>query len=74
LHLAENPGDTALSAREARFCFTVLALKQCRRPGVRRKTLPLPVILKRLAIDFFVFCMRIYKKATLPAFVKPFKV
>ena len=40
-----------------RFCFVDLADSRWRKPGVRRMSLPVPDNLKRLAMDFLVFCM-----------------
>src|SRR5208283_5042897 len=51
------PGETSLSLVARRFCFVVLAASRCRKPGVRRMSLPRAVNLKRLATDFLVFCM-----------------
>ncbi len=40
-----------------RFCLVDLADSRWRKPGVRRMSLPVPDNLKRLAMDFLVFCM-----------------
>ena len=52
------PGATSLSLEERRFDFALLAARRWRKPGVRRMSLPVPLILKRLATDFLVFCMK----------------
>ena len=55
---AACPGATCLS-RDARLLdLALLAESRCRKPGVRRMSLPVPVSLKRFATDFFVFCIR----------------
>jgi hypothetical protein len=49
--------ETSLAWPNRRFRFRLFAERRWRIPGLRRSNLPVPVILKRLAIDFFVFCM-----------------
>ena len=49
--------DRTLALPKRRFCFEDLVLARCRVPGERCSNLPLAVSLKRLATDFFVFCM-----------------
>jgi len=62
LTLAAIPLATGLSCPEARFCFVVLDESRWRLPGLLRSTLPDAVILKRLAIDFLVFCISVRNK------------
>jgi hypothetical protein len=57
LTLAATPGVTDLSCPIARFCLMDFALRRWRLPGLLRSTLPEAVILKRLTMDFFVFCI-----------------
>ena len=49
--------ERTLALPKRRFCFEDLVLAICRVPGERCNSLPLAVILKRLATDFLVFCM-----------------
>ena len=51
------PGATSLSFPFLRFCLVDLLDIIWRWPGERRKSLPVPVILKRFATDFLVFCL-----------------
>lgn len=51
------PGSTSLSLLARRFCLVLLEASRWRKPGVRRISLPVEESLKRLATDFFVFCM-----------------
>ena len=43
-----------MALRNDRRCFELLPCSKCRRPAPRCRTLPVPVILKRLATDFLV--------------------
>ena len=45
---------TAVVPRKPRRRFGLLVWQRCRRPALLRMTLPLAVILNRLAADFFV--------------------
>ena len=57
-----------------RFCFVFLLRSMWRLPAFRKITLPVPVTLKRFAMDFFVLFMgkRAAKKSTSGVDVKPF--
>ena len=58
---AWRPADTDLSLLRLRFCLVVFWCRWCRIPGERRISLPVPVSLKRFAMDFLVFCMTFRK-------------
>jgi hypothetical protein len=55
--IARWPGATSLSRVARRFALVLFAESKWRKPGVRRMSLPVAVSLKRLATDFFVFCI-----------------
>jgi hypothetical protein len=51
-----------LSRDARRFDFVLFAPSKCRKPGVRRMSLPLAVSLNRFATDFLVFCMEVVRR------------
>src|SRR5215470_554293 len=50
-------GSTTSDRRKFRFCLRVLVVRMWRKLALRRFSLPVPVILKRLAAPRFVFCL-----------------
>lgn len=57
MRAAACPGATCLSRVARRLAFVLFAASRWRKPGVRRSIWPVPVILKRFATDFLVFCI-----------------
>jgi hypothetical protein len=56
-----KPFATGLSPAARRFCFLLSFRIKWRWLGVRRRTLPDPVTLKRFAMDFRVLCIMLIR-------------
>jgi len=62
MRTAAWPDDTFWSRVARRLALVLFERSRCRKPGVRRKSKPVEVILNRLATEWLVFCMAAFDR------------